>query len=174
MVNSTLSGNSAGDAGGGIFNNDGGTGGNSKVTLINCTLSGNSAGSRGGGVSNGALGGGTTMLTLLSSTISSNSAPSSSGIRNIGILNIGNTILNGGISGSNISSPFGTFKLNDGSGYILMYDMYTSGRYQFTRTTDLQHFTVIDDGVSMDFHPRHGTVIPITAAEAKRLAEKWQ
>lgn len=67
----------------------------------------------------------------------------------------------------------GTFKLNDGSGYILMYDMYTSGRYQFTRTTDLQHFTAIDDEVSMNFHPRHGTVIPITAGEAKRLAEKW-
>jgi hypothetical protein len=67
----------------------------------------------------------------------------------------------------------GTFKLNDGSGYILMYDMYTSGRYQFTRTTDMQHFTVIDNEVSMDFHPRHGTVIPITAGEAKRLTEKW-
>jgi len=67
----------------------------------------------------------------------------------------------------------GTFKLNDGSGYILMYDMYTSGRYQFTRTTDMRHFTVIDDKVSMDFHPRHGTVMPITAEEAKRLGEKW-
>ena len=68
----------------------------------------------------------------------------------------------------------GTFKLNDGSGYILMYDMYTSGRYQFTRSIDLQHFTVIDDDISMNFHPRHGTVIPITAGEAKRLAGKWQ
>ncbi len=63
----------------------------------------------------------------------------------------------------------GTFTLNDGSGYILMYDMYTSGRYQFTKTTDLQHFKVIDEEVSMNFHPRHGTIMPVTAEEAKRL-----
>lgn len=67
----------------------------------------------------------------------------------------------------------GTFKLNDGSGYILMYDMYTSGRYQFTKTKDLQHFTLVDEDVSMNFHPRHGTVMPITTDEAKRLTEKW-
>ncbi|PLW89290.1 family 43 glycosylhydrolase [Mucilaginibacter sp.] len=67
----------------------------------------------------------------------------------------------------------GTFKLNDGSGYILMYDMYTSGRYQFTKTTDLKNFRVVDADVSMNFHPRHGTVMPITTAEARRLVSKW-
>ncbi|HSC53830.1 MAG TPA: family 43 glycosylhydrolase [Phnomibacter sp.] len=67
----------------------------------------------------------------------------------------------------------GTFKLNDGSGYILMYDMYTSGRYQFTKTTDLEHFEVVDNDVRMNFHPRHGTVMPITAAEFTRLFTKW-
>ncbi len=67
----------------------------------------------------------------------------------------------------------GVFKLNNGKGYILMYDVYTKGRYQFTKTTDLEHFSVIDEEVSMDFHPRHGTVIPVTAKEARRLTEKW-
>lgn len=67
----------------------------------------------------------------------------------------------------------GTFKLNDGSGYILMYDMYTSGRYQFTKTTDFKHFRVVDEEVSMNFHPRHGTVIPITAKEAETLVANW-
>ena len=67
----------------------------------------------------------------------------------------------------------GTFPLNDGSGYILMYDMYMSGKYQFTKTTDLKNFTVVDADVSMNFHPRHGTVMPITAKEAERLAAKW-
>jgi len=62
------------------------------------------------------------------------------------------------------------FKLNDGSGYILMYDMYTSRKYQFTFSKDLNHFEVVDKDVSMDFHPRHGTVMPITTAEARRLA----
>ena len=67
----------------------------------------------------------------------------------------------------------GTFKLNNSPDYVLMYDMYTSGRYQFTRTRDLAHFTVADQEVSMNFHPRHGTVLPITAAEARRLAARW-
>ncbi|WP_367868263.1 hypothetical protein [Pedobacter sp. WC2423] len=67
----------------------------------------------------------------------------------------------------------GVFKLNTGEGYILMYDVYTKGRYQFTKTKDLKHFTVIDHDVKMDFHPRHGTVLPITAREAKILLRKW-
>ncbi|MBW8687875.1 glycoside hydrolase family 43 protein [Chitinophaga sp. B61] len=67
----------------------------------------------------------------------------------------------------------GTFKLNDGSGYILMYDMYTSGKYQFTKTTDFKHFKAIDEQISLDFHPRHGTILPITAEELARLTAKW-
>ncbi|WP_245552115.1 glycoside hydrolase family 43 protein [Chitinophaga pinensis] len=67
----------------------------------------------------------------------------------------------------------GTFRLNDGSGYILMYDMYTSGRYQFTKTTDFKTFKAIDEDVSLDFHPRHGTVMPVTAEEMARLRSAW-
>lgn len=67
----------------------------------------------------------------------------------------------------------GVFKLNDGSGYILMYDVYTKGRYQFTKTTDLENFKVVDEQVSMNFHPRHGTVLPVTQKELERLTAKW-
>ncbi|MBF9254081.1 family 43 glycosylhydrolase [Pontibacter sp. 172403-2] len=67
----------------------------------------------------------------------------------------------------------GVFKLNNSEDYILMYDVYTKGKYQFTRSKDLQNFSVIDEDVSMNFHPRHGTVLPITAAEAARLMSKW-
>lgn len=67
----------------------------------------------------------------------------------------------------------GVFKLNNGEGYILMYDVYTKGRYQFTKSKDLKNFKVIDHEVSMNFHPRHGTVIPITAKEAEILVKKW-
>jgi len=67
----------------------------------------------------------------------------------------------------------GVFKLNNGQGYILMYDRYMSGSYQFTKTTDFKKFTVIDNEVSMDFHPRHGTVMPITLSETERLLAKW-
>ena len=67
----------------------------------------------------------------------------------------------------------GVFKLNNGEYYILMYDVYTKGKYQFTKTKDLQHFEIIDKDISMDFHPRHGTVISLTAAEVERLASQW-
>ncbi|MDN3657997.1 family 43 glycosylhydrolase [Ferruginibacter paludis] len=67
----------------------------------------------------------------------------------------------------------GVFKLNNGEGYILMYDVYVKGKYQFTKTKDLEHFTVVDQAVTMNFHPRHGTVMPITTQEAERLVGKW-
>lgn len=66
----------------------------------------------------------------------------------------------------------GTFKLIGSDKYILMYDVYMRGKYQFTESTDLKNFKVIDNDVTMDFHPRHGTVIPITAKEYKRLQNK--
>lgn len=67
----------------------------------------------------------------------------------------------------------GTFKLIGEDKYILMYDVYMKGKYQFTETTDLKNFKVIDSDISMNFHPRHGTVIPITNAELRRLVTRW-
>lgn len=67
----------------------------------------------------------------------------------------------------------GTFKLIGQDKYILMYDVYMKGRYQFTETTDLKNFKVIDNDVKMNFHPRHGTIIPITRDELLRITEKW-
>ena len=67
------------------------------------------------------------------------------------------------VEGSSIFPLIGSDK------YILMYDVYMKGKYQFTESTDLENFKVIDHAVSMDFHPRHGTVIPITEKELKRL-----
>ncbi|WP_235934538.1 family 43 glycosylhydrolase [Sunxiuqinia indica] len=63
----------------------------------------------------------------------------------------------------------GIFKLNNSNEWILMYDLYTKGGYQFTKSSDLRHFKVIDQQISMNFHPRHGTVLPITRKELKRL-----
>ncbi len=67
----------------------------------------------------------------------------------------------------------GVFKLNNSKGYILMYDRYTQGKCQFTYSEDLSHFKVIDQDITMNFHPRHGTVMPITTKEAERLVAKW-
>jgi arabinoxylan arabinofuranohydrolase len=65
------------------------------------------------------------------------------------------------------------FKLNNSNSWILMYDVYRKGKYQFTKSDDLENFKVIDQEVTMDFHPRHGTVMSITDKEAKRLRKKW-
>jgi arabinoxylan arabinofuranohydrolase len=67
----------------------------------------------------------------------------------------------------------GVFKLNHSDTYILMYDVYMKGKYQFTESKDLDVFKVIDQEISMDFHPRHGTIIPITRTEMKRLTDKY-
>ncbi len=67
----------------------------------------------------------------------------------------------------------GTFKLIGQDKYILMYDVYMKGGYDFTETEDLVNFKNTDKKVNMDFHPRHGTVIPITAEEMERLKKKW-
>lgn len=67
----------------------------------------------------------------------------------------------------------GTFKLINQDKYILMYDVYMKGKYQFTETTDLKNFKVVDSEVKMNFHPRHGTIIPITRDELIRITDKW-
>lgn len=67
----------------------------------------------------------------------------------------------------------GVFKLINSDTYILMYDVYMKGKYQFCESKDLYTFKVIDQNVTMDFHPRHGYVIPVTRSELKRLTGKW-
>jgi len=67
----------------------------------------------------------------------------------------------------------GVFKLIDSDKYILMYDVYMKGTYQFTESTDLENFKVIDEAISMDFHPRHGSIIPITRKELKAITDRW-
>lgn len=65
------------------------------------------------------------------------------------------------------------FKLNQSDHYILMYDVYMKGDFQFTSSTDLQTFEVIDEDISMDFKPRHGSILPITRTELNSLLKAW-
>jgi len=67
----------------------------------------------------------------------------------------------------------GIFRLNDTDKYILMYDVYMKGAYQFTESTDLENFTIVDDQIKMDFHPRHGSVLPITQRETALLLKTY-
>lgn len=64
------------------------------------------------------------------------------------------------------------FRLYNTDNWILMYDVYANGYYEFTMSTDLENFTVTN-GNSFDFSPRHGTVIPITLDEKNALNNKW-
>jgi arabinoxylan arabinofuranohydrolase len=65
------------------------------------------------------------------------------------------------------------FKLSKSDKYILMYDVYGKGKYQFCESADLDKFKVIDKEVTMDFNPRHGTIIPISRTELKNLTARW-
>lgn len=67
----------------------------------------------------------------------------------------------------------GVFRLNNSKKYILMYDVYGKGKYQFCESYDLDQFNVIDHEVKMDFHPRHGTIIPLTRKELASLTNRW-
>ena len=65
------------------------------------------------------------------------------------------------------------FKLNNSNEYILMYDLYSSGRYEFQRSINLYNFTSKQESFTKDFNPRHGSVISITEKELNRLKKKW-
>lgn len=65
------------------------------------------------------------------------------------------------------------FKINHSDKYILMYDVYGKGKYQFCISDDLDRFKVIDHEIVMDFHPRHGTIIPVSRQELLDLTSKW-
>lgn len=67
----------------------------------------------------------------------------------------------------------GVFKLNDRDEYVLMYDLYSSGRYEYQTSKDLSTFTTKPLSFRKNFSPRHGTVCSVTAEEMERLQQKW-
>lgn len=67
----------------------------------------------------------------------------------------------------------GVFKLNGREEYVLMYDLYSNGRYEYQTSKDLIHFSEKPQSFRKDFFPRHGTVIPVTADELERLQRQW-
>jgi hypothetical protein len=68
----------------------------------------------------------------------------------------------------------GVFKLIDSDEWILMYDCYMNGHYEYCKSTDLSYFTFVCNSDNTDiFTPRHGTTIAITMSEAERLIKQW-
>lgn len=67
----------------------------------------------------------------------------------------------------------GVFRLFDGS-WVLMYDCYMNGHYQFCKSADLKKFTKVQNTKTTGkFTPRHGTVIAITKEELA-LLQAWE
>ena len=67
----------------------------------------------------------------------------------------------------------GVFQRIEGD-WVLMYDCYTSGHYQFCVSKDLKKFTRVQDTATQGlFTPRHGTVIAITKKELNRLQKAF-
>lgn len=65
------------------------------------------------------------------------------------------------------------FPLIGSDEYVLMYDCYAQGFYQFCKSNDLKNFTFVQNTKTHgDFTPRHGSVMHITAAEREQL-EAW-
>lgn len=64
----------------------------------------------------------------------------------------------------------GVWRLIDSDTWILMYDCYNSGYYQFCESTDLTNFTLrAQTNTSGMFTPRHGTVLAVTDAEVEAI-----
>ncbi len=60
------------------------------------------------------------------------------------------------------------YKLNNGEGYILMFDLYGKHRFMYQTTTDLETYSKPMNFIK-DFNPRHGSVISLTHEEMIRL-----
>ena len=68
----------------------------------------------------------------------------------------------------------GVCKSIDGKSWIIMYDCYSDGHYQFCTSTDLKTFQFVQNTETKGkFSPRHGTIIPITRAEKERLLKEY-
>ncbi|MBO4800884.1 MAG: family 43 glycosylhydrolase [Bacteroidaceae bacterium] len=57
--------------------------------------------------------------------------------------------------------------------WVLMYDLYSSGRYEYQTSTDLINWTAEPQSFRKDFFPRHGSVISVTQEELERVQQKW-
>ena len=71
-----------------------------------------------------------------------------------------------GVEGSEV------YRINGTDTYIMIMDEYGKGRFFMQQTTDLKNYKpVAKQDFSMDFSPRHGSVMAISDEEYERLVE---
>lgn len=86
------------------------------------------------------------------------------------------TLLEGHNQPTSLASEGSTaYRLADGS-WILSYDCFRDGVYQFCKSDDLIHFELINETKTEgNFTPRHGSILPISDSEYRYLINrKWQ
>ncbi|MEL6064966.1 MULTISPECIES: family 43 glycosylhydrolase [unclassified Methylobacterium] len=68
-----------------------------------------------------------------------------------------------------------TYRLNDGSGYMVMYDKYmhdwNRGTFELVKTTDFKTFTLVQNADINSLSPRHGGVVSLTSDELHRVLD---
>lgn len=73
-----------------------------------------------------------------------------------------------GVEGSSM------YRINGTDAWVMLMDEYGKGRYFAQQTTDMEAFTKLKrSDYSMDFGPRHGSVISITDEEYQALIEAF-
>lgn len=59
--------------------------------------------------------------------------------------------------------------------YVMIMDLYVDGGYYMQQTEDMMSFKPVStDDFSLDFHPRHGSMLHITDEEYKRLIKAFE
>jgi len=83
--------------------------------------------------------------------------------------------LGGGIQQTSVAvEGGGIFRLIDSNTYVVMYDCYGSGYYQFCTTTDWKKYTLVaQTTTSGAFTPRHGSVTPLHPKETRALLDAF-
>ena len=83
--------------------------------------------------------------------------------------------LGGGIQQTSVGvEGGGIFRLIGQNTYVVMYDCYTAGYYQFCTTDDWKIYTLqAQTATSGKFTPRHGSVIPLHPYETRALLDAF-
>ena len=64
------------------------------------------------------------------------------------------------------------YRIGDTDTYVMIMDMYADGRYFMQQTTDMVNFTPVTD-FTLDFSPRHGSMLAISDEEYERLINHY-
>ena len=83
--------------------------------------------------------------------------------------------LGGGIQQTTVGvEGGGIFRLIDTNTYVVMYDCYGSGYYQFCTTEDWKKYTLrAQTNTYGAFTPRHGSVLPLHPEETRLLLDTF-